>query len=253
LRAAWANYLSAADACGLLADADVVARLTNDDDGGFRSSLAECESAWLLQERGFVVRPRPDPPSKRGVDLLAVLGELNVYVEVKAPLVERPTGRGGGEVEALIKCIKDAGANQFKRDRANLLIVVPTFGIEVYNERGQLLKATIGEHAIAVPISLGDTLAPEPYGTFLQTGKLARPRRSSEGSFTTDLTRISAVMSLEHKFRHVSDNETEILHVAIVVHNPFASTPIAPSTFGDLPQWVNDGVKMWWTDGYNGP
>lgn len=252
LRAVWAKYFAAADACGLLGDADIESRLTSEDDEAFRSALAECESAWFLQERGFAVSPRPDPPSARGVDLLAALGEVDVYVEVKAPLVDR-LDRGSNEVTALLKCIKDAGAGQFKRERANLLIVVPTFGMEVYNKRGQLLKATIGEHALAVPISLGDKEAPEPYATFLQNGKLATIRRRSDGGFTTDLTRLSAVMSLEHKFRHISDNETEVLHVGIVVHNPFASDPIDPCRFGDLPQWVNDGTKMWWTDGYRGP
>jgi hypothetical protein len=253
LRATWANYLLGAEACGLLDDPDVIARLTGDDDDGFRSALAECAAAWFLKELGFGVKARPDPPQSRGVDLLGVLDELNVYVEVKAPYVPRPTRWAGDDADVLVKCIKDAGNDQFKRGRANILMLVPALRMEIHNNREQLLKATIGQHGLAVPIALDDAPPPPPHGIFLQTGKLARPRITREGAFTTDLTRISAVMSLEPRFRHVSNDLTDVLHSAIVVHNPFARVPIAPSSFRDLPQWVNGDGKMWWTDGYTGP
>lgn len=254
LRAAWVQYLAAAGSVGLLDDADVRARLSGADDDGFRSALAECATAWFLVQHGFAVQPRPEPSSARGVDLLARAGDLDIYVEVKSPYVPRPNHSwAGDDSDVLLRCIKDAGRGQFKKDRANLLVVVPALRVEIYNDRSQLLKAAIGEDALAIPISLDDTPAPPSYPTFLQTGKLARPRRATDGAFSTDLTRVSAILSLEHRFRHVSDDETEVLHSSVVVHNPFATVPIPPAILGDHPQWVHGDGKMWWSDGYRGP
>lgn len=254
LRAAWIQYLAAAESVGLLDDADVRARLTGANDDGFRSALAECAAAWFLVRHGFAVEPRPEPSTSRGVDLLASAGELHIYVEVKSPYVPRPGhGWAGDDSDVLLKCIKDAGSGQFKKERANLLVVVPALRVEIYNDRSQLLKAAIGEEALAVPISLDETPAPPSFPTFLQTGKLARPRRGTDGAFSTDLTRVSAILSLEHRFRHVSDDESEVLHSCVVVHNPFATVPIAPALLGDHPQWVHSDGMMWWNDGYRGP
>ncbi len=254
LHDAWATYLAVASACGLLTDRDGIARLTGTSDDGFRSALAECAAAWFLATLGFAVKARPEPTTARNVDLLATLGATDVYVEVKAPYVPRPRqGWAGDDADTLLKCVMDAGNGQFKRGRANLLVIAPALRAEIYNDRSQLLKATIGEEALAVPISLDDSPAPPPHPTFLQTGKLARPRRNAQGAFTTDFTRISAVMSLEHRFRHVSDDETEVLHAAIVIHNPFAAIPLDATSFGDLPQWVVRDGMMGWSDRYRGP
>ena len=46
-------------------------------------------------------------------------------------------------------------------------------------------------------------------------------------------------MSLEHRFRHVSDDETEVMHSAIVIQNPFAAIPIAATSFGRFTQVTN--------------
>lgn len=254
LRDTWAKYLVAARDCGLLMDHDVIARLTGTCDDGFRSALAECAAAWFLTTLGFAVKARPEQTTSRNVDLLATFDTTDVYVEVKAPYVPRPPHRwAGDDAAALRKCVMDAGNGQFKRGRVNLLLVVPALRNEIYHDRGQLLKATIGEMAIAVPVSLDDRPAPPAHPTFLQTGKLARPRRTAEGAFTTDFTRISAVMSLEHRFRYISDDETEIRHSAIVIHNPFAAIPIPSAAFGDLPQWVVHDGMMGWSDHYKGP
>ena len=249
----WSNYVAVGERCGLL-DADVVARLTGDNDNDFRSGLSECAAAWFLSDQlGVEVRPRPDPPTGRGVDLLAVRDQGEVYVEVKAPYVERPPRHwAGDDADRLVHCIREA-ADQFRPDRANLVFLVPILRAEVFLDRGQLLKAAIGEPVWVVPVALDDSPASPSHIDFRQNGRLARLHHNrQDGSFFTQHTRVSAVISLEHRWRY-RDERDELTHSVVVVHNPFATVPIEPAFFGDAPQWVRTGDTMGWNDDYQGP
>ncbi|MCC6751551.1 MAG: hypothetical protein IT371_28120 [Deltaproteobacteria bacterium] len=110
-RAAWEAYLDAADATGLLDD-DLVARLTGDDEAGFRSATSEAMACWVLAGKlGLQVQPRPPGRKRRLLDLAAE-GTVGTFrVEVKAP-TEVPIPESGvwsGDDSAvLVDCLRQA-------------------------------------------------------------------------------------------------------------------------------------------------
>jgi hypothetical protein len=134
----------------------------------------------------------------------------------------------------------------------NLLVLVPQLRTPVHLHRGQLVEAVLGQRALSVYVSLDGSEPPPPEPTFIQNGKLARLRTGKDGSTTTDLTRVGAVMTVEQRYRDTDDGEVEVLHSVIVVHNPFAEKRLNPSLFGGVPQLVPEGAQMRWTDGYTG-
>jgi hypothetical protein len=99
---------------------------------------------------------------------LAVRDGREVYVEVKAPYVERPPRHWrGDDSDRLVHCIREA-ADQFRPDRANLVFLVPIIRNEIFLDRGQLLKATIGEPVWVVPVALDDAPPSPSYADFRQ-------------------------------------------------------------------------------------
>jgi hypothetical protein len=250
-QSAWSMYVDAAIKCGLLPETELESRLHGTNDDNFRSAISECMAAWYLGGLGFEVKPRPEATTSRNVDFLLNKSGLDLYTEVKAPCP--PAGDGA---PSLRKSISDAGADQFKRGRVNLLVICPALDFPVCRERKQLIEATIGQLLYEVPVSLDGSPPPKGGVAFHQTGKLAKWNKNKQtGAFTTDFTRISAVMTLESQ--HALDVETgaeEIDHRALVAHNPFATHPISPELFGDLPQWVinRETQTMGWNDGYDG-
>jgi hypothetical protein len=255
LHQSWCAYLGAAEATGLLTAAELRANLTGDDDDSFRGAMAECEAVWFFRERlGGVVRPKVDPKDSKNSDFAASLEALEVHCEVKAPCVPRMNNTWAGDDAKILRSCVDAAGSQLKKGRCNIVVLVPTLRIEVFSDRDQLLKAIIGEQALSVFVSLDDSPAPPPKPTFLQKGKLARLHPKKDGSVSTDFTRISAVMSLEHVFVDNDRDETVADHRVVVVHNPFAEVPLPASALAAFPQLVKveDGA-MAWTDRQAGP
>jgi hypothetical protein len=108
----------------------------------------------------------------------------------------------------------------------------------------------LGEHALRISVSLDPSVkAPPPELVFKQDGKLARLHPRAEGSVKTDLTRISAVVSLEYVFAYDDKDEREVRPRVTVVHNPFAEVPLPAEVFAPFPQLVRrDDGDMGWTD-----
>jgi arginine deiminase len=69
-----------------------------------------------------------------------------------------------------------------------------------------------------------------------------------DAAFRTDLTRVSAVMTIEQR----RSEETRLVPSVVVIHNPFASRPLPRSFFGRVPQLVFAKGVMRWTDRYKG-
>jgi hypothetical protein len=254
VREVWAKYLDAAEMCGVTHDADFVSRITGSDDAGFRSALHEGMTAFFLDNvLGLKVKARPDPSSGKNVDLAADHDGTTIYVEVKAPRVPIVYNLGpnraqwaGDDHRQIVRCIEEAG-RQFRRGRANLLVVAPQLRTPVHLNPRQLCKAVLGEDVLVVPIALEHGAeAPPPRSGFLQNGKLARLHRAPEGSVVPHLTRVSAVMTVEEVHRD-TDDAMAIRHAAYVAHNPFAEVPIDPAVFRDLPQWLRDGDELRFT------
>jgi len=151
----------------------------------------------------------------------------------------------------LRKGIEHAGT-QLTKGQPNIVVFVPLLRSPVYTDRHQLLKATIGEPALNVFVSLDGSEPPRPEPTFLQKGKLAKLWAAGGGAFRTDLTRVSAVMTIEHR-RDDGPSGPRLSPIVVVIHNPFADKPVAPSFFGRVPQLTVRNGRMRWSDGYTGP
>jgi hypothetical protein len=199
LKRAWESYLGAARDCGLLADAELVANLIGTDDESFRGALAECNAAWFLGQLGLTVTPKPEPKNGKNIDFAVARGEFTFYVEVKAPYVPQLTKHGSGDDSRVLRGRVEAAGEQFKRGRCNVLLLVPVLRTSIHSFREPLVKAVLGEHALRISVSLDPNVkAPPPELVFKQDGKLARLHPQPDGSVKTDLTRISAVVSLEY-------------------------------------------------------
>lgn len=250
---AWREYLGAAARSGLLKSPDLVARLTGVDDDGFRSALAECFAAWFFSvRRRMVVRPNPASKQTKNFDLSIQDGPVLVNAEVKAPYVPREHSHvTGDDSSALREAIAKAG-DQLPKGQPNVVVLVPLLRTDVASDRNQLLKATIGEPALNIFVAIGGAPPRKPEPTFLQRGKLAKLWACGGGVFRTDLTRVSAVMTLEELLEARGD-ELRVTRRVVVVHNPFAAVPLRRDFFGRAPQWVTRNGHMRWSDRYVGP
>ena len=252
-RHAWASYLRAAKGAGLLDDPEMLPRLLGDDDDGFRSAMSECCTAWYLaHHRRARVRPNPATKKTKNFDLVVERRGVTAHVEVKAPYVPLLSSNwSGDDAKVLRRCVEDSGV-QFGKGNPNVVVLVPLLRTPVSLARGQLLKATIGEPAINVFVSLDGSKPPPPEQTFLQRGKLAKLWPDQGGAHRTDLTRVSAVMSIEQR-RTEDRYGSRLQPVVVVVHNPFAANPLPPAFFGRVPQWITKNGTMRWSDPYDGP
>lgn len=250
LKRAWELYLEAAKDCGLLADPELVENLTGTDDESFRGALAECNAAWFLRRLDLTVTPKPEPKTGKNIDFAVARGAFAFYVEVKAPYVPQLTSHGSGDDSKVLRGRVEAAGEQFKKDRRNVLLLVPVLRNSIHSFREQLVKAVLGEHVWQVSVSLDPSVkAPPPELVFKQDGKLGRLHPQPDGSVKTDLTRISAVVSLEHEFGHSDKDGREVQTRVTVVHNPFAEVPLPAQVFAPFPQLVRrDDGNMEWTD-----
>jgi hypothetical protein len=240
-RAAWWGYLGHADAVGLLDELDLRERLASPGDANFRGALAECLVSWFFSKQLGVELRRRGGDDARHADFEGP-GDLNV--EVKAPYVPIPGPAWSGDDTAVLrKCIQNAGG-QFKKNMVNVLVVVPLLRTPVWMQPDQLIKATIGEWAMVVPVSL-DPAVPTPprMMRFLQRGKLAQ---FHEGGTRTHLTRVSAVVCIEEETM-LGKEGVVLRHYVHVVHNPFATKPLPSAVFGGRRQLVvsRPGEMTW--------
>jgi hypothetical protein len=240
-RAAWWSYLEHAAAVGLLDEDDLRQRLVDVDDENFRGALAECLVSWFFSTRLGVELRRHGGDGGRHADFE---GPDDLHVEGKAPYVPVPGKAWSGDDTAVLRhCIQNAGG-QFKKNMVNVMVVVPLLRTPVWMQPDQLVKATIGEWAMVVPVS-HDPASPAAPRTmrFLQRGKLAQLH---EGGTRTHLTRVSAVACIEEETMLGKDGVV-LHHYVHVVHNPFAAKPLPPAMFGDRRQLVvsSPGEMTW--------
>jgi len=128
-----------------------------------------------------------------------------------------------------------ATGGQFKKNMVNVVIVVPLLRTPVWMQPDQLVKATIGEWAIVVPVSLDPEVPAQPRTTrFPQRGKLAQLH---DGGTRTHLTRVSAVACIEEETM-LGEEGIVLRRYVHVVHNPFAAMPLASTVFGGRRQLV---------------
>jgi hypothetical protein len=216
--------------------------------------MAECLAAWFIQHRlNLPAKARPEKASGKNVDFEVIAtARFLMRVEVKAPYVPRTSDNWAGDDHDVIRTCREKAGDQFKKEHANLLVIVPLVRTPVYVARSQLVEALIGQRAWSVPVirDPGDERLPTET-VFLQNGRLAKRWPSPSGDFKTHLTRISAVLSIEETVLEDEHGNARVQHSALVVHNPFAAHPIAIDSFGDLPQFVPVVGEMAWTDGYS--
>jgi hypothetical protein len=240
LREAWWAYIEHADAVGLL-DHDLLRRLTNTDDEAFRGALTECRTSWFFAK-------------KLGIRLYRHVGGGGDFddggqlrVEVKAPYVPLLSNAwSGDDSDVLAKCIKKAG-EQFDEGMMNVLIICPLLRTPVWMQRDQLVKASLGEWAISVPVSLDGSEPGEARPVFRQNGKLARMFPTEEGEFSPDHRRVSAVATIEEAARPGADGLV-IHNLSHLVHNPFARVRLPETTFAGHPQFVLRDDGMSWME-----
>ena len=252
-KAAWEAYLIAAFAVGLFDDEhgrDLLSRLRSKDDANFRSAMAECMSAWFLAgKRRLTVEPRPSGRPNHPLELCIRHAEGDIHVEVKAPyrLMVNSVyiGDGSGRLQDAV----ESANKQFGKEVPNLLIIAPVFFPTVFDMRSQITTAFFGDLAISIPFdkNAGQADGPpshrfKPSGHFLETqrpgGKPFKPDRSPR------FTRVSAVLCVEEL-----EIPTQVIHRALVVHNPHAQHPISEDIWSGIPQFVQREGEMIWTDG----
>ena len=137
------------------------------------------------------------------------------------------TNHGSGDDAHVLRGRVEAAGTQFKKGRCNVLLLVPVLRTSIHSFGEQLVKAVLGEHALRISVSLDPSVkAPPPELVFKQDGKLARLHPQPDGSVKADLTRISAVVSLEYVFGYNDREEREVRPRVTVVHNPFAEVPL---------------------------
>jgi hypothetical protein len=246
--------LTAAFACGLFDGEygrDLRARLTGDDDNGFRSAIAECQACWFLSAvLKLPVRPRPEGRPGKLLDLLVEHPEGNLNVEVKAPYRERPSGPRavwyGDDSDALVRCLEEAN-KQFAPKVRNVLLLVPELKVQLYNGRNQLVRALYGDTKITffVDTQTGSAVS-EPKPEFYPDGSLLKSW--GDGPKPQRFTRVGAVVSLEEKPKEQHDGLFLLEPKALVAHNPFAIRRIPTSIWRPYPQLLESGDRMEWTD-----
>jgi hypothetical protein len=280
-RDAWREYVDAAERVGLV-DVDLRERLRSPNVDQFYAAMGECYAAWFFSERlGCELRPRP-PGHKGPLEFSAKRDGVECDVEVKASAVDPPGQQwSGDDAEVLMADIRDA-TDQLRKDRCNIVVLVPHLRRSVHDDRNQFLRAVVGQPAWQVVVRT-DTGEPGGSGpTFKFDGLMTRGAggKNADGSPRQAHTRIGAVLCLEERVHHsktcevdleetardtkamakalydltmakyADDNVVSVDRCPIVVHNPAAEKPIAESFFGaDVPQFVRRGDVLLWSDG----
>ena len=288
-KAAWEAYLFTSFACGLFEGnrrRDLCSRLASQGQEEFLAAIAECMTCWLLAGK-HKLPLRGDAPGRkrRNLDMQVSIDGSEVGVEVKAPYREPPTERvWSGDDSDKISQVLDAANKQFRDDRPNILVIVPSLRRPIYTHRQDLLKAAFGQSKITwrVNMETGETGPTEvrffPDGRFLNT---TTPRG---GSLKADgfpaYRRISVVLCVEETTEErypfpnplalldegqraevwplwerardlhwSTENRVWIEHNVLVMHNPYAYHAISQDVFCQYPQLIPVGDEMQWTDG----
>ena len=250
IRKLWWAYIAHASAKGILDD-DLRGRLADSNDDNFRSALAECLVGWFFDHMiGVPLRRHRPIDGTRGPDFEA---ENDLRVEVKAPHVAIPGPSWAGDDSSTIRSCVSAAGKQFGHGTVNLVVVVPLLRTPIWMHRRQLLTAAIGRFALSVPVGVDPrSRQQESKNVFLQDGRLAKFFPSENGKGKTDLTRVSAVVTIEEDFLSAADETMSIRHRVHVVHNPFTpeATRLAGTMFDEFPQLVIDeDRRISWSDG----
>lgn len=260
VKAAWEAYLDAAFACGMFDGTDgkdLRARLTGTDANTFRGAMAECMACWFFVGRlGLQVSPRPPGRKGRNLDLGVIVDNLCICVEVKAPHRELTEDvHWGDDSDIIARCLDDA-QKQFNAGQHNVLVLVPTLRMRVYDWRNQIIHALFGKEVIALAIDrrTGSAVG-EPSSEFVPDGRLlATVRKDGRWLKPNGMpknTKIGAVLCIEEQLVGMHDgplHQSWIDHKALVLHNPHATHPIPRGIWRDIPQLVPDKGRMVWTD-----
>lgn len=248
-RAAWDTYLFAAYACGLFSEksgTDLINRLTDTNNDNFQGALAECLACWLFAGK-FRMPLIPRPKGSKNHELEFVLDSKlgKLHVEVKAPYRAPPTDSwSGDDSDKIMNCLETAN-KQFRKDNRNILVLVPSLRLPLYNERGSLIRAFYGEERFVMSFdpkkaqAIGPaTIEFFPKGRFLQFHK-------SKGK--PMFTRTSLVVSVEEIF-----NETYsfVDHKILILHNPHAIKTCEGLYLGNFPEFKREENYMKWSDGH---
>lgn len=274
MRHAWNVYVASSDTLGVLS-ADHKRKLQSPDWDQFHSALDEAMTAWYLcgVQKAALVEKEPQGNCRHRLELSVQKGGQIINVEVKSVRTPSPEeweklsawkARGSkgkcplsktrqtmydpdfgvwyGDNSGLIKEAVENAGRQFKKEEANVLVVVPSFRKPLWQSRVQLIHALFGFQAFS--FSVGNGSAPcnvtpvfKPNGHFI---------RQHKGEPQPRYTRIGAVVSIEERLVPQG-----IIHEVLVVHNPNALCPIEKVVFESVPQFISNNGEGSWTDGAN--
>lgn len=269
LKRSWYAYIKAAEILGFFEGKDgkdLLGKLISPDTTTFLAALAECKAIWYLS---FVLNWELSQPkfplnhTGKKYDIriskpLEICGEVkNTWRPIfsEDPDLLKDTADWEDDSDFATKSVKRANG-QFCRESTNLLILVPSLRTPIYQERYQLTRGLIGESIIGIRLDpqSGKVTFEEELSLRLN-GQLLSKKAISLPSFT----RISTVLSIEHEMfvvdppivrKYWNADDISIRHHGIVLHNPYCKNDIPYSLFTGLPQLLNDGEKMWWSDGH---
>jgi hypothetical protein len=231
-----ANYFEGPDG------RDRIMRITSDKAELYRSAMAECMVATFILDSGnSILSFSPPGRDLRKLDFVMTNGEVNIFIEVKAPADEKPKGIWiGNETPRLIKAIKESG-KQFSNNSINLLAIVPDLRRPV--TKNDLVAATIGKNSLIFDYNFKTGQFENHRPSFFPTGVFVRKGKKNGGPAHT---RISAVLCLQEYLCTKESYEFQL--AAAIVHNPFAAQKMSEEIFIGYPQLVVRQHEMSWID-----
>ena len=288
-KAAWETYLYSAFACGRFEGEkglELRGRLTSADDDDFRSAISECLTCWFLAgQMKFPINPTAPGRNGKMLDMNIALDDGDVGIEVKTPFREPLKDAGFVDDSDKIDQSVQSANRQFSDDKRNILVLIPSLQLGIIQHREIMVKALFGQTKITFPVNPQTGESGPIENKFFPDGKFFETRKPSGGPLKSDglpaYRRISAVLCIEEgiiekypapdpfllldeKNRHMvwpywekardlhnsRENKVWIGLRAMALHNPYAYHPIPEDIFDEFPQFVTDGDKMKWTDGY---
>lgn len=245
-RAFWCEYLKASLEIGHL-DSDVRARLASVEDSAFHAALSECMAIWFLT-RKLGLRVEPGAPGTRGKpDLRVWVADGEVTCEVKAPHRRKPRHLAFFQLDddrAAVAGAVDEASRQLEPGR-NLLLLAPSLRMPLRRE--DLISSLVARPVFRIPIALDPGVRPEDLPS-PEFDHVTDRKLTKVWAGVPRFTRISAVFSLEEQSWGPvpGTGEIQIVHRVYVVHNPYAVSRLAPSSFGDFPQFVESEIPGEW-------
>lgn len=230
------QYLELAFRHNLLSK-DLKERLHSTEGDRFYQACQELMSAHFVEKiLGYKISFHPKGSgSSIGDFLIEHSKDINIFVEVKAPIRELATSLCMGTDSKVIKDNVKAARKQMPASGPNLMIVAGSLRLPMSSESSGILEALYGEPFVIIPnYPYGrageESIAFDPSGMFQPTAN----------------TRISAVATLE-------DPLSSFKYIFKVYHNPYAQSPISREVFKDwpqlLPNMTENKIKMEWING----